>query len=96
MQKNSGKKKEKCKNCGGKGLIRNGDQKMKCRRCGGPGFKSWPRSRRPASPLALTGLAHFSTAGGLAVGSAVSARRSADGVERLAVPIVERFAHGGI
>lgn len=40
MQKNSGKKKEKCKNCEGKGLIKNGDKKMKCQRCGGTGFKS--------------------------------------------------------
>ena len=40
MQKNSGKKKEKCKNCEGKGLIKNGDKKMKCQRCGGSGFKS--------------------------------------------------------
>jgi DnaJ-class molecular chaperone len=39
MQKNSGKKKEKCKNCEGKGLIKNGDKKMKCQRCGGTGFK---------------------------------------------------------
>jgi len=40
MQKNSGKKKEKCKNCEGKGLIKNGLKKMKCQRCGGSGFKS--------------------------------------------------------
>jgi len=40
MQKNSGKKKEKCKNCEGKGLIKNGDKKMKCQRCGGTGFKA--------------------------------------------------------
>ena len=48
MQKNSGKKKEKCKNCEGKGLIKNGDKKMKCQRCGGTGFKprSQPRSIR--------------------------------------------------
>jgi DnaJ-class molecular chaperone len=39
MQKNSGKKKEKCKNCEGRGLIKNGDKKMKCQRCGGTGFK---------------------------------------------------------
>jgi hypothetical protein len=39
MQKNSGKKKEKCRNCEGKGLIKNGDKKMKCQRCGGTGFK---------------------------------------------------------
>jgi DnaJ-class molecular chaperone len=39
MQRNTGKKKEKCKNCEGKGLIKNGDKKMKCQRCGGTGFK---------------------------------------------------------
>jgi hypothetical protein len=39
MQKNSGKKKEKCKNCEGKGLVKNGDKKVKCQRCGGTGFK---------------------------------------------------------
>ena len=38
MQKNT-KKKEKCKNCEGKGLIKSGDKKMKCQRCGGTGFK---------------------------------------------------------
>jgi DnaJ-class molecular chaperone len=32
------KKKEKCKNCEGKGLIRHGDKKAKCQRCGGTGF----------------------------------------------------------
>ena len=51
MQKNSGKKKEKCKNCEGKGLIKNGDKKMKCQRCGGTGFKSLGccRLNRPAA-----------------------------------------------
>jgi len=46
MQKNSGKKKEKCKNCEGKGLIKNGDKKMKCQRCGGTGSRpgSMPRT----------------------------------------------------
>jgi DnaJ-class molecular chaperone len=39
MQKNSGKKKEKCKNCEGKGLVKNGDKKVKCQRCGGTGYK---------------------------------------------------------
>ena len=39
MQKNSGKKKEKCKNCEGKGLLKQGDRKVKCQRCGGTGFK---------------------------------------------------------
>ena len=40
MQKNAGKKKEKCKNCEGKGLLKQGDKKVKCQRCGGTGFKS--------------------------------------------------------
>ena len=34
------KKKAKCKNCEGKGLVKKGDKKMKCQRCGGTGFKS--------------------------------------------------------
>jgi len=34
------KKKQKCKNCEGKGLLKVGDKKMKCQRCGGTGFKS--------------------------------------------------------
>ena len=59
MQKNSGKKKEKCKNCEGKGLIKNRDKKMKCQRCGGPGSNR-SRSQSTFSPLAFTGLAHFS------------------------------------
>jgi hypothetical protein len=39
MQKKSGKPKVKCKNCEGKGLVKQGDKKMKCQRCGGTGFK---------------------------------------------------------
>ena len=39
MQKNTGKKKVKCKNCEGKGLLKQGDKKVKCQRCGGTGFK---------------------------------------------------------
>ena len=34
------KKKEKCKNCEGKGLVKLGDKKAKCQRCGGTGFKA--------------------------------------------------------
>jgi DnaJ-class molecular chaperone len=34
------KKKQKCKNCEGKGLLKVGDKKVKCQRCGGTGFKS--------------------------------------------------------
>jgi DnaJ-class molecular chaperone len=33
------KKKQKCKNCEGKGLLKVGDKKVKCQRCGGTGFK---------------------------------------------------------
>jgi DnaJ-class molecular chaperone len=39
MQKNTGKPKPKCKNCEGRGLLKQGDKKMKCQRCGGTGFK---------------------------------------------------------
>jgi DnaJ-class molecular chaperone len=42
----SGKKKEKCRNCEGKGLIKQGDRKVKCQRCGGTGYK--PRSTESA------------------------------------------------
>lgn len=40
MQKIAGKKKVKCANCEGKGLIKLGDKKVKCQRCGGTGVKS--------------------------------------------------------
>ena len=40
MQKNTDKKKTKCKNCEGKGLVKLGDKKVKCQRCGGTGYKS--------------------------------------------------------
>jgi hypothetical protein len=39
MQKNSGKPKAKCKNCEGRGLLKQGDKKVRCQRCGGTGFK---------------------------------------------------------
>lgn len=39
MQINAPKKKQKCKNCEGKGLLKVGDKKVKCQRCGGTGFK---------------------------------------------------------
>ena len=29
------KKKQKCKNCEGKGLLKKGDKVVKCQRCGG-------------------------------------------------------------
>ncbi len=41
-----GKKKTKCANCEGKGLVKQGDKKMKCQRCGGSGFKA--PANRPA------------------------------------------------
>jgi DnaJ-class molecular chaperone len=40
MQKDADKKKAKCKNCEGKGLVKQGDKKVKCQRCGGTGIKS--------------------------------------------------------
>ncbi len=40
MQKNANKPKKKCKNCEGKGLVKQGEKKMKCQRCGGTGFSS--------------------------------------------------------
>jgi len=33
------KKKKKCKNCEGKGLLKKGDKVVKCQRCGGTGFR---------------------------------------------------------
>ncbi len=39
MQPGGSKRKPKCSNCEGKGLIKLGDKKVKCQRCGGTGFK---------------------------------------------------------
>ena len=39
------KKKPKCKNCEGKGLIKQGDKKVKCHRCGGTGYHAAPVAR---------------------------------------------------
>lgn len=39
-KKADNKKKTKCKNCEGKGLVKSGDKKVKCQRCNGTGFKS--------------------------------------------------------
>jgi hypothetical protein len=39
MQKKTDKPKAKCKNCEGKGMVKNGDKKVRCQRCGGTGFK---------------------------------------------------------
>jgi DnaJ-class molecular chaperone len=36
------KKKPKCENCEGKGLIKLGDKKVKCQRCGGTGHQLRP------------------------------------------------------
>ena len=33
------KKKAKCKNCEGKGLVKKGDKVVKCQRCGGTGVR---------------------------------------------------------
>src|ERR1700681_4109370 len=39
MQNNAGKKKEKCKNCEGKGTLKKGDKVVRCQRCDGTGIK---------------------------------------------------------
>jgi DnaJ-class molecular chaperone len=39
MRKNAGEKKEKCKNCEGKGTHKKGDKVMMCQRCDGTGIK---------------------------------------------------------
>jgi DnaJ-class molecular chaperone len=33
------KKKQKCKNCEGKGLVKKGDKVVKCQRCHGTGVR---------------------------------------------------------
>ena len=33
------KKKQKCKNCEGKGLVKKGNKVVKCQRCGGTGVR---------------------------------------------------------
>jgi hypothetical protein len=38
MQKPA-KPKQKCKNCEGKGLLKNGDKVVRCKRCNGTGVK---------------------------------------------------------
>jgi DnaJ-class molecular chaperone len=39
MQTNAGKKKQKCKNCEGKGTLKKGDKVVRCQRCDGTGIK---------------------------------------------------------
>ena len=39
MRQNIGQKKQKCKNCEGKGTFKKGDKIVRCRRCGGTGIK---------------------------------------------------------
>jgi hypothetical protein len=39
MQKSAGKKKQKCKNCEGKGTLKKGDKVVRCQRCDGTGIK---------------------------------------------------------
>jgi hypothetical protein len=46
MQNSGGKKKEKCRNCEGEGLVKLGDRKVKGQRCGGTGYQ--PRSTESA------------------------------------------------
>ena len=36
------KKKQKCKNCEGKGLLKKAGKEVKCQRCGGTGFRWYP------------------------------------------------------
>jgi len=38
------KKKQKCKNCEGKGLVKKGDKVLTCQRCKGTGVRWSPRS----------------------------------------------------
>jgi DnaJ-class molecular chaperone len=39
MGKIASKKKEKCKNCEGKGTLKKGDKVVRCQRCDGTGIK---------------------------------------------------------
>src|SRR6202162_5065702 len=39
MRKKTGQKKQKCKNCEGKGTLKKGDKIVRCQRCGGSGSK---------------------------------------------------------
>jgi DnaJ-class molecular chaperone len=39
MQKATDPKKQKCKNCEGKGTLKKGDKVVRCQRCGGSGIK---------------------------------------------------------
>jgi DnaJ-class molecular chaperone len=39
MRKNPEQKKQKCKNCEGKGTLKKGDKIVRCQRCGGTGMK---------------------------------------------------------
>ena len=39
MQKKTADKKQKCKNCEGKGTLKKGDKVVRCQRCGGTGIK---------------------------------------------------------
>ena len=39
MQNKTVDKKQKCKNCEGKGTLKKGDKVVRCQRCGGTGIK---------------------------------------------------------
>jgi hypothetical protein len=39
MQKPAGPKKQKCKNCEGKGTLKKGNKVVRCQRCNGTGIK---------------------------------------------------------
>src|SRR3954453_16735782 len=43
------KKKQKCKNCEGKGLLKKGDKVVKCQRCKGTGVRGRWVDDRPAA-----------------------------------------------
>jgi DnaJ-class molecular chaperone len=45
LKKDPPKKKEKCKNCEGKGTLKKGDKVVRCQRCDGTGV----RQRSPSS-----------------------------------------------
>jgi DnaJ-class molecular chaperone len=40
VRKNTEQKKQKCKNCEGKGTLKKGDKIVRCQRCGGTGIKA--------------------------------------------------------
>jgi DnaJ-class molecular chaperone len=47
VQKSDGKKKQKCKNCEGKGTLEKGDKVVRCQRCDGTGSSAAHLRRVP-------------------------------------------------